>query len=582
MKKITTLFLVASAVLSSTTILSQASLQWAKGWGASFEDAVVSVATDPTGNVYTLSVFSQTVDADPGIGTFTVATKGANDMLITKLDPSGNLIWAKRLGGTGNDDPSALAVDASGNVYSTGYFIGTADFDPGSGTSNLSSTGSSNEIFVSKLDANGNFVWAKSMGGNGTDAGQAIHVDNSGNVYTTGSYNLTADFDPSPTSTFTITSAGGANIFVSKLDMNGNFVWAKSIGGAGGSFSNNGTGITTNAAGDVYTTGNFIKTVDFDPGVGTYTVTCVGGFNNDVFLSKLDMNGNFAWAITIGNSDYDDSFDVKCDGAGDVYITGKFYETVDFDPSSTTTYTLDGASSGNVFVAKYNTTGNLVWAKTMGGTDADAGNNIFIDGNNNILTSGYFQGTADFNPGAGVANLTAGGGSYASVFVSVLDVSGNYVNAFSLASQYSYDRPPSVAVDPMGNIIVGGAFEATSDFDPGAGTFTMTATAASYSDAFVTKIGNVATGINNFNTSSNAVRLFPNPAAGILNVQLTGIDVSKNTSMSLFNSMGQEVRNSVISNEQNTISLEGLSAGIYFYKVKNSNSTIQSGKLIIE
>ena len=152
---------------------------------------------------------------------------------------------------------SGVAVDGSGNVYTTGFFEGTADFDPENVTAGdtLVSAGGS-DIFVSKLDSAGNFVWAKQMGGGDDDQGHGVAVDGSGNVYTTGHFRSTADFDPG-TGVFDLMSsrpeAGPSlDLFVSKLDSAGNFVWARQMGGTG---SDQGEDVAVDDRGNVYTTG---------------------------------------------------------------------------------------------------------------------------------------------------------------------------------------------------------------------------------------------------------------------------------------------------------------------------------------
>ncbi|MBL8812686.1 MAG: hypothetical protein JNM43_21150 [Planctomycetaceae bacterium] len=142
---------------------------------------------------------------------------------------TGDFDSAVRFGSTGEDYGQAIATDASGNVYTTGAFEGTVDFDPGSGTANLTSSGGP-DIFVCKLDSAGNFVWAKRMGGTFDERSKGIAVDRSGNVLTIGFFFGTADFDPG-NGTTVLTSAGASDVFVSKLDSTGNFVWAKRWGG---------------------------------------------------------------------------------------------------------------------------------------------------------------------------------------------------------------------------------------------------------------------------------------------------------------------------------------------------------------
>jgi hypothetical protein len=168
----------------------------------------------------------------------------------------------------GNVLAQKVVTDSSGNVYTTGFFSGTVDFDPGAGTANLTSAGS-DDSFISKLDSGGNYVWAKQLGGISAELAIGISVDSSGNVYTTGTFQGTADFDPGA-GTANLTSAGGDDSFISKLDSSGNYVWAKQLGSTGADVA---YGVSVDSSGNVYTTGFFSGTVDFDPGAGTANLT---------------------------------------------------------------------------------------------------------------------------------------------------------------------------------------------------------------------------------------------------------------------------------------------------------------------
>lgn len=251
---------------------------------------------------------------------------------------------AFRMGGPGYDVSTAIAVDGAGNVYTAGYFQGTADFDPGAGVFNLTSAGSY-DVFVSKLDSAGNFVWAQQLGGSSFDVATGIAVDGAGNVYTTGGFQGTADFDPGA-GVFNLTSAGQQDIFVSKLDSAGNFVWAQQM--AGSEF-NNAFGIALDGAGNVYTTGGFLGTADFDPGVGVFNLTSSGGFNG--FVSKLDGAGNFLGAAQLASGGGGGCTGIAVDSTDNVYTTGHFYFTADFDPGPGT-FNLTSAGLGDVFVSK--------------------------------------------------------------------------------------------------------------------------------------------------------------------------------------------------------------------------------------
>ncbi|MBK9208838.1 MAG: SBBP repeat-containing protein [Anaerolineales bacterium] len=448
---------------------------WAKSMGASSTEEGDDIAVDGSGNVYTTGSFTGTVDFDPGAGTADLTSAGSNDTFVSKLDSSGNFVWAKRMGGSDIDNGYAIAVDGSGNVYTTGRLRGTGDFDPGAGTTNLISAGL-DDIFVSKLDANGDFVWAKRMGGSDYDYGYGIAVDGDGNVYTTGSFRGTVDFDPGAGTTNLI-SAGLDDIFVSKLDSSGSFVWAKRLGGSSADVAGD---IAVDGSGNVYTTGYFGGTADFDPGAGTADLTPAG--SNDIFVSKLDSSGNFVWAKNMGGSGSDGGNGIALDSNGYVYTAGGFWDTADFDPGAGNAE-LTSAGGTDIFVSKLDSNGGFVWAKNMGGASNDPMYDMAVDSSGNVYTTGFFLDTADFDPGAGTTNLTSRGGD---IFISKLDNNGNFIWAESIGGA-DLDLGKGIAVDGSGYVYTTGSFSYTVDFDPGVGTLNLTS-ASGARDIFVSKL----------------------------------------------------------------------------------------------
>ena len=173
--------------------------------------------------------------------------------------------------------------------------------------------------------SDGDLVWTRRLGGASGDNGRGVAVDGSGNVYTTGIFLGTSDFDPGA-GTFNLTAAGESDVFVSKLDSSGSLVWVRQLGGTG---TDVGSHVAVDGSGNVYTAGHFSGMADFDPGVGTFDLTAAGG--TDVFVSKLNSTGNLVWARQLGGTSNDQGFGVAVDGSGNVYTTGSF-GTADFDP----------------------------------------------------------------------------------------------------------------------------------------------------------------------------------------------------------------------------------------------------------
>ena len=398
MKKLIT----TSLILLSITFLNAQTFEWAKSMGGTDNDLGISITTDASGNIYTTGYFKNTVDFDPSLGVFNLISTGLNEIFIHKLNANGNFVWAKSVGGTNNDHGQSITTDASGNIYTTGYFQNTVDFDPGPSVFNLTSNGNE-DFFILKLDSSGNFEWAKSMGGINDDRGYSITADINGNIYTTGYFQNTVDFDPG-SGLSNITTNGSLDIFIQKLDASGNFIWAKSMGS---SYTNDdrGASITTDASGNVYTTGFFYNTVDFDPGSGVSNLTNNG--YSDIFIQKLDSSGNFVWAKAMGGTNNDRGHSINTDASGNVYTTGYFRETVDFDPG-TGVFNLTSNGSLDIFIQKLNSSGNFVWALAMGHSSADYGQSITTDASGNVYTTGVFNGTIDFDPGSGVFILSTG------------------------------------------------------------------------------------------------------------------------------------------------------------------------------
>ncbi|MFA6128646.1 MAG: SBBP repeat-containing protein, partial [Bacteroidales bacterium] len=304
--------------------------EWAKRIGGPAQESCRSMALDNEGFIFVTGSFQgSNVDFDPGTGNAWLSSSGGSvDIFIAKYDPSGNYLWAKKIGGAGEDIPGLVTLDGSGNAIIGGWFSSVGcDFDPGTGTANLSAAGYC-DIFFAKYDTDGNYIWAKSMGSTGYDGCHDIRTDQSGNVFVTGYFTGTVDFNPGP-GVATMTDAGGGDLFFAKYDPSGNYLWAKR---AGGSLYEVGNSINIDNSGNIYLSGPFMSPdADFDPGAGTAVLSTAGGY--DMFLAKYDAGGNYLWAKRTGGSADEIGGEIEIDGSGNLLVIGVYKSAnIDFDP----------------------------------------------------------------------------------------------------------------------------------------------------------------------------------------------------------------------------------------------------------
>ncbi|MDA0206337.1 MAG: SBBP repeat-containing protein [Acidobacteria bacterium] len=219
-------------------------------------------------------------------------------------------------------------------------------------------------------------------------------------------------------------------------------VWAKSMGGTD---FEQGTGVAVDAAGTVYTTGHFRGTVDFNPGPGVFNLTSAG--SEDIFFTRTDSAGNFAGALRIGGVGADYAHGLTTDAIGNIYITGIFEGTVDFDLGASIA-PRTSAGGSDVFVAKYESIGRLIWARRFGGPGSDAGRDLLIDDDGNVYITGSFEGLVDFDPGSGTSVRLSNGS--ADIFVSKLDSAGNFIQARTFGTE-GFDIAYGIAVDSDAN-----------------------------------------------------------------------------------------------------------------------------------
>jgi hypothetical protein len=415
------------------------------------------VAADSAGNSYLTGSFAGTVDFDPSSTHLNDAdiltargselNKNSGDIFVAKYAPDNSLVWVTRMGGdtinAGNSDTGrAISVDGTGSVYVVGKFCGTADF----GSTALTSAGHT-DGFVTKLSPNGVIQWANRWGAmeqpdNFGDDGYSVDVDATGNVYAVG-------------------TRFNAGVDVRKYDPNGSLVWTKSVETRTTGVD---TSLTASSTGDVFVAGSFYGTVDFDPSQKKQNV--FSGTNYSAYVLKLDRDGNFGWVspfVALGSGSsagWSSAQTISLDGSGNVIVGGYYGNSVDFDPGKRTT-TLP--SIGGTFVVKLTSSGSLVWARALEDDETMFLKGIDVDATGSVYATGYFNGTADFNPAASNGLRTSAGGG--DIFVVKLNSAGNFAWVETFGSTGS-DMGTGIAVDAAGVIHIAGSYQYTVDFDP--------------------------------------------------------------------------------------------------------------------
>ena len=423
-----------------------------------------------------------------------------------------------------------------------GDFRFTVDLYPGPGTYSATPVGE-NDAFVLKLDSVGNFLWAKTFGGANYDVGYQLSIDAFGNIYTIGSFEGTADFDPGP-GTYMLTSVGNYDIFVQKLDPNGNFLWAKAFGGTlqDESYS------MEVAQGNVYITGGFSGTVDFDPGAGTYNITSKGGF--DAFLQKMDLNGNFLWAKTFGGTGDDAAITLNVDNWGNVYTTGGFSGIVDFDPGAGT-YNLISKGGFDVFVHKMSSCPATYKTDVVTACDSF----VWIDGN--TYTSSNNTATYVLTNAAGCDSIVTLNLTIDTVDVSVSQ-NGNTLTANETGASYQWidcnnNNTPIPGTQNQ-------SFTPTSD-----GSYAVIVDNGNCSDTSkcisvtITQIG--------YNPFEETIRVFPNPTKNEFFINLG--TPYENIKVTIKDILGNVVQmNTFHSRSKLLLSLNKEAAGFYFVEIE--------------
>ncbi len=418
----------ASGLLFITKTDAQGKFLWAKNFGPKSSSVLGGgISVDKEGYIYVSGLFTDTADLDPGPGVAEyIAPPGLNNAFIIKLDTNANLIWAGVIeSNEPNPTVNSMVIDKQSNIYITGSFNGVVDFDPSSSTATLATPSYSATAFICKWDKNGKYVWAKSFdgvpqssGSYGLSQGYSIALDDYGNIYSVGNYSQEVDFNPSTgiADTFILRVASinpnHRNVYISKLDSLGDFLWTKHF--AGYTLSNLGNYIAVDKNGNVYITGYFGGSVDFDPGpneviMSAPTSIAVG---RSAYVVKLDTYGSFIWAKQLGTptSGYAEGWAITLgdpntcnDYNQDIYVGGTFRRSpIDFNPGSDPVVLIPKGTTEDGYVLRLNSDGKFIWVKHL---ENILVRDIMVNASGSVFTAGHMRDSADFNPDAGANQI---------------------------------------------------------------------------------------------------------------------------------------------------------------------------------
>lgn len=422
--------------------------QWANkiGLDGGGNDYGTGMAKDVHGNIIVTGRVKGNSTFGMGASAITLNTFGDRDIFICKYDSLGNFVWAKRYGGLSSDYGYGIVTDTSSNIFITGYFTDSAKFE----STTLFSKGGQ-DIFIAKVSEQGNLIWVKSIGGSTNEYALSIALDKGGNSFITGAFTGSVRFGAD-----SLTCAGGNDFFIAKFDTNGTCLWGKR---AGNSLNDIGNSIVVDGtSSSVYVCGYYTSNVTF----GSIALNGYGGM--DIFTAKYDSNGNCSWAKRAGSTNHELASDIALDRLGNLYVTGGHSSSINFGTITTPVTIPASTSGGDVFLAKYDTIGNLVWAKkVVSGTGVSSSTSITINKFNNPVFCGSFKSTCYFD---GVAKTVQGNNQ--DVYVTEYNSNGNvlWVKTYKGVSKSGIDaHANAVITDNTEHTYLTGGFLDTVSFD---------------------------------------------------------------------------------------------------------------------
>jgi hypothetical protein len=384
---------------------------------------------------------------------------------------SQDFIRALQVAGSGFDFIKGVTTDSQGNIIIDGRFQYSVDFDPSDNEAILESI-SNNDAFFAKYSPAGGYIWAKQLAGG---SAQRIRNDKNDNIYITGYTYSQLDLDPSEGEAI-VNADQKAAVFLAKYNPQGEYIWGFAVESKNGSTSS--WDVEVDDMGNcVYMVGTCSDTMDFDPSENTYNLITQNF--QDLFVAKYTLDGEFVWVkhLAFQGYGYGDLRTITVDNTGNFYIGGIFEGTLDMDPGDGT-YMISSDYEGNedAFLAKYNSSGEIQWAFSLGDTSLMAVVWTLRCFGDKIYAAGSFYGTVDFDPSEETYELTSYSELDESGFLAVYNDDGTFYKAMGMigTADESGCQLNDMGKDADGNIYLLGSFYGTLDFDPSNGIQNIT------------------------------------------------------------------------------------------------------------
>lgn len=403
---------------------------WANHAGTPASDSSEDIMVDNEGNTYIVGTFAGEIT----FGTHTIQSLySGTDIYVAKAGPEGQWLWAKRAGaGSTNDYGVSIAQGPNGTVYVAAYYSGNPNF-----LGNPIYNAGSYDVLVAKMNSSGDWIWVACAGGSGSEACQDLYVDDEGSAYLCGTFYATAYFG-----SHSVTSAGGRDVFIAKVNSAGTWQLAQQ---AGGSSTDGVRGIAVDGEHNIYLTGGFNNTMSFGP----LQINPVDSY--DIYLAKANSAGTWIWASVATGTGPDNVSALAVEAGGCSYLTGYFNASCAFG-----SLVLSSAGNTDAYIAKADSSGAWVWAARAGGNSEDTGSDVCLNAGGNVCLVGSFEGTATI----GYDALSAFGAEDS--FLATLDPNGNWLSSIHWGGS-GYDRAyiDAVATDLLSNYYVCGSFTGT-------------------------------------------------------------------------------------------------------------------------